>query len=96
VISGFSPAIVLDDAIEINDKNLKKIRFEEMYFNFCKGNIFTENNANNEDLESWYGNSAFFNVYSRSSNNETFVDFLNPKRPDYRLQLSNIKAMSKN
>ncbi|MNF34319.1 hypothetical protein D3C85_246170 [compost metagenome] len=96
VISGFRRAVVLDDAIEINDKNLKKIRLEEMYFNFCKGNIFTDNNANNEDLESWYGNSAFFNVYSRSSNSETFVDFMNPKRPDYRLQLSNIKAMSKN
>jgi hypothetical protein len=30
-----------------------------MYFNLCKGNIFTENNSDNSDLENWYGNSVF-------------------------------------
>ena len=42
VISGFNPAVLLSDKIEINGENLQKIRFEEMYFNFCRGNIFTE------------------------------------------------------
>ena len=63
-----------------------------MYLNFCKGNIFSEYNSNNEDLESWYGNSAFFNVYSKSDNKETFIDFLNEKKPDYRLQIAKITA----
>lgn len=92
VISGFNPAVLLDKKIVINDENLKKIKFQEMYFNFCKGNIFTEFNSDNEDLESWYGSSAFFNVYSRSNNKETFIDFLNEKKPDFRLKIAKITA----
>jgi hypothetical protein len=95
VISGFNPAVLLDNKIEINGENLKKIKFEEMYFNFCKGNIFTEYNSNNEDLENWYGNSAFSNVYSKSDNKETFIDLFNDKKPDYRLQVSKITASAK-
>ncbi len=94
VISGFNPAVLIDSKTEINDANLKKIRFEEMFFNQCSGNIFTENKADNADLENWYGNSVFFNVYSQTDNKETFVDILNTKRPDYRLQLGKITASS--
>ncbi|MWB93755.1 hypothetical protein GON26_05240 [Flavobacterium sp. GA093] len=96
VISGFNPAVLLDSKTEINDANLKKIKIEEMYLNLCNGNIFTEYNANNEDLESWYGNPVFFNVMSQSDNNETFIDFLNPKKPDFRLKLGKITASSGN
>ena len=92
VISGFNPAVLLDSKMEINDKNLNKIKFEQMYFNLCKGNIFTEYNSNNEDLESWYGNSIFSNVYSKSDNKETFIDFLNDKKPDFRLRIGKIAA----
>jgi hypothetical protein len=95
VISGFNPAIVLDEKITINDDNLKKLKFQEMYFNACKGNIFLENNSNNEDLESWYGNASFFNVYSQGENIETFIDPFNDKRPDFRLNIGKITA-SKN
>ncbi len=95
VISGFNPAIVLDEKISVNDENLKKLKFQEMYFNSCKGNIFVENNANNEDLESWYGNASFFNVYSQGENLETFIDPFNDKRPDFRLNIGKITA-SKN
>lgn len=90
VISGFNPAILLDDAINIDDQSLKKIRLEQMYFNLCKGNIFVENITNNEDLESWYGNAAFSNVYSKAENNETFIDYMNDKRPDFRLRIGGI------
>lgn len=92
VISGFNPAVLLDSKIEINGANLKKIKFEEMYFNFCKGNIFTEYNSNNEDLENWYGNTAFSNVYSKSDNKETFIDLFNDKKPDFRLRIAKITA----
>lgn len=92
VISGFSPAVVLDSKIEINEKNLKKIRIEEMYLNFCNGNIFSEGSTENEDLESYYGNSLFFNLYSKTTNLETFNDFANPRRPDFRLALSKFTA----
>lgn len=90
VISGFNPAILLDSAININDENLKKIKLEQMYFNLCKGNIFVVNNSNNEDLESWYGNAAFANVYSKAENIVTFIDFMNEKRPDFRLRIGGI------
>ena len=92
VISGFNPAVILEDKIRINQENLEKIQFTDMYFNNCNGNIFVENNSNNEDLENWYGNSAFFNVYSKGSNAETFIDMKNEKRPDYRLRINKIIA----
>lgn len=95
VISGFNPAVVLNNGIEINEVNLKKIKFEEMYFNLCKGNIFTEYNSDNTDLESWYGNGSFSNYYSQGDNKETFIDIYNPKRPDYRLNIGKITASSK-
>ena len=95
VISGFNPAVVLDEKIRINNESLAKIKFTEMYFNNCNGNIFKEYNSNNEDLENWYGNSAFFNVYSKSIDSETFIDITNIKRPDYRLRINKIIASSK-
>lgn len=95
VISGFNPAIILDNNIELAEKNLKKIRLEEIYFNFCQGNIFMAGNLNNEDLESYYGNSVFFNLYSKTTNLETFNDFANPRRPDFRLALSKFTASAK-
>jgi hypothetical protein len=96
VISGFNPAVLLDNKIEVNGENLKKIKFEQMYFNFCKGNIFTEYNSDNEDLENWYGNSAFSNVYSQSDNKETFIDLFNEKKPDFRLRIAKITASNDN
>jgi hypothetical protein len=59
-----------------------------LYINNCKGNIFTVDNSNNDDLESHYGQPAFNIVYSSGNNSETFIDFSNEKRPDFRLQLS--------
>jgi hypothetical protein len=92
VISGFNPAVILEDKITINIENLQKIKFSDMYFNNCNGNIFVENNSNNEDLEDWYGNRMFFNVYSKGSNSETFIDLNNTKRPDFRLRINKIAA----
>jgi hypothetical protein len=95
VISGFKTAVVFDSKINIDGNNLKKIRIEEMYFNKCKGNIFSEGSLNNEDLESYYGNPVFFNLYETTSNLETFNDFANPRRPDFRLALTKFTASAK-
>ena len=92
VVSGFSPAVILDNKIKINNESLERIKFSEMYFNNCNGNIFTKNNANNDDLENWYGNSVFFNVYSKGADNETFIDLKNTKHPDFRLRINKIIA----
>lgn len=92
VISGFNPAVILNNGITINDKSLKMLKFSEMYFNNCKGNIFTEHNSNNADLENWYGNRVFFNVYSKGADSETFIDSKNTKRPDFRLRINKIIA----
>lgn len=92
VISGFYPAVILDNNITVNSKNLDRVKFSEMYFNNCKGNIFTENNSNNSDLENWYGNRAFFNVYSKAADSETFIDANNSRRPDFRLRINKIIA----
>lgn len=92
VISGFNPAVILDDNISINQNNLDKISFKEMYFNNCNGNIFLENNTNNDDLENYYGNRSFLNVYSKSSNAETFIASNSFKKPDFRLRINKIIA----
>jgi hypothetical protein len=93
VISGFSPAVVLDDEIKLEGGGLKKIKLEEMYFNNCKGNIFVENTANNEDLEDYYGNNAFFNLYENTPNAEMFIDSGNAKsNPDFRVKIGKITA----
>jgi|SRR5690554_2700 len=94
VISGFNPAVLFENKIKINNESLAKIKFTDMYFNNCKGNIFVEYNSNNEDLESWYGNSSFFNVYSKGLDSETFIDIRNAKRPDFRLRINKIIASS--
>lgn len=92
VISGFNPAVLFANKIKINAENLERIKFSEMYFNNCNGNIFTEFDSNNADLENWYGNRAFFNVYSKSSDDETFIDAKNVRRPDFRLRINKIIA----
>ena len=92
VISGFNPAVIIDKRVEINAKNLEKMKFSDMYFNNCKGNIYKEHDSNNADLENWYGNRAFFNVYSKSSDAETFIDVKNNRRPDFRLRINKIIA----
>ena len=92
VISGFNPAVILDAKISVNQESLSNIEFNDMYFNNCNGNIFVENNSNNEDLENWYGNLSFYNVYSKSPNSETFIDFNNNRKPDYRLRINKIMA----
>jgi len=92
VISGFNPAVIFEDKIALNQENLEKIKFTSMYFNNCNGNIFIENNSNNEDLEDWYGNNAFYNVYSKSSNSETFIKTDDLRRPDFRLRINGIIA----
>lgn len=96
LISGFNPAVVLSDKIEVNQPNLSKMKFEQMYFNFCNGHIFTENNTNNDDLEHWYGNAAFANYYDKSDNKDLFIDFVNEKKPDFRVRYSKITASTKN
>ena len=94
VISGFNPAVLFEENMIVNQQNLEKIKLTDMYFNNCNGNIFVDNNSNNEDLENWYGNTAFFNVYSNGSNAETFIDLANSKRPDFRLRINKIIAIN--
>jgi hypothetical protein len=92
VISGFNPAVILDNRIKVNSENLERIKLSEMYFNNCNGNIFIKNDANNDDLENWYGNSSFKNVYSKGADSETFIDLKNTKHPDFRLRINKIIA----
>ncbi|RMA64363.1 hypothetical protein [Ulvibacter antarcticus] len=94
IFSGFNPAVVLDKSITINAANLDIMEFSNMYFNNCNGNIFTEGYSNNEDLENWYGNNIFRNVYSKGSDSETFIDTKNLKEPDFRLRINRIIASS--
>ncbi|SDB41659.1 hypothetical protein SAMN03097699_1205 [Flavobacteriaceae bacterium MAR_2010_188] len=90
VISGFNPAVKFEKGMQPTQQSLEKIRFTSMYFNNCNGNIYIDNNPNNDDLENWYGNRAFYNVYSKSPNFETFINITDEKRPDYRLRINRI------
>ena len=96
IISGFFPAVTLSDKIDTSsESNLKRIRFEETYFNHCKGNIFTEYNANNADLEDWYGRNIFYNLYENIDNADMFIDMKNLRDPDFRIKISKMTAQNK-
>jgi hypothetical protein len=92
VISGFNPAVILDDKIKLNAENLNGIKFTRSYFNNCNGNIFRNGFSNNDDLENWYGSRAFNNVYSKGPDSETFIDSDNTRNPDFRLRINKIIA----
>jgi hypothetical protein len=92
VISGFYPAVILDDKIKLNNENLEKIQFTKTYFNNCKGNIYRKGYTNNDDLESWYGSRAFNNLYAKGSDKETFIAANSTRNPDFRLQVNRIIA----
>lgn len=92
VISGFNPAVILDNKIVIDTENLSKLSFTRTYFNNCKGNIFRKGFSNNADLENWYGSRSFDNVYSKGPDSETFIDAKNKTRPDFRLRINRIIA----
>ena len=92
VISGFNPAVILDNKIKLNAKNLEEIKFTRTYFNNCNGNIFKNGLPNNDDLENWYGSLAFNNVYSKGPDSETFIDSGNSRHPDFRLRINKIVA----
>ena len=82
----------MDNTIELNNDNLNKLVFTSNYFNNCNGNIFTKYRNNNDDLENWYGSSAFNNVYSKGPDSETFIDAKSTSRPDFRLRINRIVA----
>ncbi len=95
VISGFNNAIMLDENIKINDASLSRIQLKNIYFNNCSKNIASKFKDDNEDLENWYGNPSFFNVYSKTNHSELFIDLNTSKKPDYRLRIDRILAMNK-
>lgn len=96
VISGFNPAVILDDKIKLNSESLEDIKFTKAYFNNCNGNIFRNGFTNNDDLENWYGSRAFYNVYSKGPDSETFIESSNSRHPDFRLRINKIFASNSN
>lgn len=94
VVSGFAPAAVLDSEINPEAGGLKKIGFSEVFFNNCKGNIFIANSSNNDDLENYYGDAAFYNLYEKTANNDLFISASNSdtKTPDFRLKVGKFTA----
>ncbi|WP_040281558.1 hypothetical protein [Psychroserpens damuponensis] len=92
VLSGFNPAVILDEDININQESLNRLKFTRTYFNNCKGNIFRNGFTDNADLENWYGSRSFDNVYSKGPDSETFIDATSTSRPDYRLRINGIYA----
>ena len=68
VISGFNPAVVLDDEIKIDNDNLEKITFARTYFNNCKGNIFRKGYTNNDNRRiTWCDQKPMFTPYLKST-----------------------------
>ena len=91
VISGFSPAVILNSLIEIKEENLKNINILGGFINNCKGNIMTElGGVFNDDLEAYYSGPDFSNRYAQSPAIEVFLDHKNEKTPDYRLKINKI------
>ncbi len=93
VVSGFKPAAILAQDVKLDNATFKKIEFKEAFINNCTGNIFVENNTNNEDIEDYYGNVSYGNVWQANDNKDMFLDIYNAKNnPDFRIKISNITA----
>ncbi len=92
VISGFDSAVFLDEAIAVNDDNLKNIKLQNVFINNCKNNIVSgQGGVTNHDLEYYYAAKAFGNLYSKTNPDELFVDAQNSKAPDFRIKIGSIK-----
>ncbi|MDO6761579.1 hypothetical protein Q4566_15320 [Tamlana sp. 2_MG-2023] len=94
VVSGFNNAVVIDENIKINATNLSKIKLRNICFNNCSGNIFSNLNKGNTDLEIRYKKPIFFNDYSKINHSELFIDLSSNKKVDYRLRTHNMIAMN--
>lgn len=92
VISGFAPAVILDNEIKPEAGGLKKIGISEVFFNNCKGNIFIAESSNNDDLEDYYGTPGFFNLYEKTPNTELFISSNETKSPDFRVKVGKFTA----
>ena len=91
LISGFAQAAILGSTFEINDLNLRAVSLTNCYINNCKKNIISELGAVfDNDLEEFYGNVAFNNLYQFISSADTFLDPKNQKLPDYRFKLNKV------
>ncbi len=85
VISGFKYAIIIDEKTNTTNENLAKIKLSNMYFNNCSSNIALQYDSNNKDIEDWYRNPMYDNMYARINHTEIFNN-LNLNTPDYRLR----------
>ncbi len=73
VISGFKPAIVLEDKIQVDQENLEKIKISDIYFKNCVGYVQSKDHSNNAALENWYSNKDFLNMFSRGNQSKIYI-----------------------
>ncbi len=73
VISGFKPAIILEDKILTNQENLEKIKITDVHFKDCVGYVLSKDNSNNKALDNWYGNKEFLNMFSQGNRSKILI-----------------------
>ncbi|WP_170179835.1 energy transducer TonB [Flavivirga rizhaonensis] len=73
MISGFKPAIVLEDKILIDQENLEKIKITDVHFKDCVGYVLSKDNSNNTAMENWYANKEFLNMFSEGNRSKTLI-----------------------
>ncbi|MDO5980730.1 energy transducer TonB [Flavivirga spongiicola] len=94
MISGFKPAIVLEDEIQVDQPNLEKIKVTDMHFKNCRGYVFSKNDANNAALENWYANKEFLNMLSVGNRSKTFI--ADAKKAEIENKKAKNKVINKN
>jgi hypothetical protein len=86
VISGFKPVLVLENKIDFNDKNLKKIQFQNCMMNNCSTSALFENSDKSEELSSYFGNQNNFTEKTNKPITEIFNESDFKKQVDFRLK----------
>ena len=93
MISGFMPAIILENEIQVDQPNLEKIKITDMLFKNCKGYVFSKNDANNAALENWYGNKEFLNMFSVGNRPKIFI--ADAKKAEIESKMAKNKVINK-
>ncbi len=86
VVSGFKPVLVLENKIDFEDKNLKKIQFQNCMMNSCSDSALFENSDKSDSLSNYFGNQSNFTENTSMPLNELFNESDFKKQTDFRLK----------
>ncbi|OXA93120.1 hypothetical protein [Flavobacterium hercynium] len=92
VVSGFSPFVIIEGNIEVNDANLSKFTFKNLIVNNCSDGITSESSSMNTTIQNYFNNGNNIE-YTKYKNTELFALPNIKTNPDFRMNVNNTIAI---